>query len=308
MGDMAVDERTYQSTIRTRKILHATVGDLASGDDGIVAYRIVARKHREVALDDPPGVVGSTIGRDFDPRVHCGICFESELRRAMRGDLSPGKIPHPALERQCKGLDPHATVVLMVKPSYVEALVRHGYGSDRGSGGPWDDVHKIEDPVSDMGEPYVLVEADISAHMAYTYPERLPLPVALYFDYIEAQMVESRFDLVKAAEILMGRPDVTLRPHGGERGGSYRLKEDDPRYWVGGIPGYNAAPGQTECLAFYWHPSVEDYRQAWTPGCLRSDVIRAALGQNLLGLDPAKRTEEETKAMESRSYDDDEDW
>lgn len=171
--------------------------------------------------------------------------------------------------------------IMLGTPEFRELLRRHG----------WIDNQKLYEGFREVTDPYArflagtavpgdLLVVDGSANMVFDV-EGQPLPVAILFNYIEAQMDNRSYDLKKALAILKARPDVRFVLQ--DRWGA----ADE----VQSIPGYNQSKGRTSCLTFVWMPSVEDYRRMWArcqeyegrshPSCSR---YQAVFDLDLLGL------------------------
>jgi hypothetical protein len=199
--------------------------------------------------------------------------------------------------------------LLAVKPAFLEVVREIGYYAESGT-----DPYKgltVHDPLTALenGEEIVFVEQHGYAHELYDIDGE-PLPVCLAFDYINGGFANDRYDLRRAAEILLKRSDVTLSPNAGER--SYRRDEDpkDPATYVGDIPYYNKGRGRSQCLSFQWHPTVEDYRKVFAaqqPGRW-SDKRRACFDVDIFGLragGAAKFSDYDQSERDSHSADDD---
>lgn len=127
-----------------------------------------------------------------------------------------------------------------------------------------------------------------------------PLPVGVQFDYISNGRITNRnYDLEKAAEILLARPDVDVWAH---KGGWKTHEADEMR--VDGkrtaevrlattveeamfkIPYYNADGDRTHTLYFVWKPSREDYKAVLEKAGKRGtlEFHKAAFDLDILGL------------------------
>lgn len=135
-----------------------------------------------------------------------------------------------------------------------------------------------------------VIRFEHASHMLFDRHGQV-LPVAIRFDYIEAHVNNSRYDLEKAAKILLARDDITIFP--------VKRYRDEPDYdgvaktveeAVASIPYYNAERGRNRTITFRWTPRVEDYRKMWAE-CLRlggrypsTNRYHAVFNLDLLGL------------------------
>ena len=123
-----------------------------------------------------------------------------------------------------------------------------------------------------------LVVMDTGSHMLFDRHGEA-LPTGILFDYIAAGRISNRnYNLEKAAEILLARPDVDVWAHQGgyksdrpaeirdadtsKKTGECKLAETVEEALFT-IPYYNAERGRTHTMYFLWKPSVEDYRKMW---------------------------------------------
>lgn len=246
---------------------------------GLVAYR--------ATLTETVTTVRNKRTFKKEPRVQTfsGVCKKSELDSLLSGKAlsAPG---HATVSR---GI--WTSCIIAVRPEYLEVARKVGWRYD--SPNPYEGTD-VSDPLTAMenGEEVLFIESHGCSHQLFDLDGE-PLPVALFFSYIEGGFDESNYDLAKAVQILKARDDVTLVEGGGERSYRYSSKEipdDDPRKYIGKIPNYNAQRNHTTSIAFAWHPSTEDFRAVWEevskkdkdPG---SDALRLAVfNTDALGL------------------------
>lgn len=133
-----------------------------------------------------------------------------------------------------------------------------------------------------------VVKWDSASHMLFDI-EGQPLPVAVEIEYIMGGMDESRYDLVKAAEILLNRDDVHVYNFDayGERGEGEATSIKEA---IAPIPYYNADQGRSKTINARWMPSVKDYRRMWNrclsykDGYSSTKKHMAIFDEDLLGL------------------------
>jgi hypothetical protein len=199
-----------------------------------------------------------------DLAVEAG-CSEPSLFYEVEGDIQT--LPRTVSVKRGRW----NSEIIAVKPEVLTQLQRSGWpGSNEESKSYLEGL--VEDPLTAMknGEPVEI----LVLHNAWNQASDIngePLPVALYFYYISGGFTEGRYDLLKAAKILMKRKDVTLVPHGGEDRRYGRKEPDapeDPETYIGNIPYYNSEPGHSRCIAFHWHPTVKDYRKVYAQAAL----------------------------------------
>jgi len=191
-------------------------------------------------------------------RPMTGIAPRGALEKLLSGETTT--MPRPVVKR-----DDWSSILSAVKPAFLEVARQIGFYTESGTN-PYEGL-TFEDPLTAMeaGEEVIFVEWHSAAHQMFDLEGR-PLPVCLGFNYIDGGFSEDKYDLLKAASILLKRKDVTLHLAGGERSWQYcATKPDltDPKLYIGNIPGYNAERGRSQCLSFRWHPTVEDYRKVF---------------------------------------------
>jgi hypothetical protein len=147
-----------------------------------------------------------------------------------------------------KPADPNFGDFAIVAPALVEHLRMTGWFRDNKD---YELISRTPFTHVTSGKPFELVRIKLYDHSLYT-AEGQPLPVAMHFDYIEANTHNRSFDLRKLVEHLQARTDVTLNA---PRHPSTR----DP--FIQPIPYYNAEGGRSEYVEFTWHPDVETFRE-----------------------------------------------
>lgn len=144
-----------------------------------------------------------------------------------------------------------------------------------------------------------LVIMDTSSHALFDRHGD-PLPVGVLFDYISnGRITNCNYNLEKAAEILLARPDVDVWAHKGgwkndeadevrvegKRTGKVRVATTVEEA-VFKIPYYNARDGRTNSLYFIWKPSREDYKAVLEKAGKRGllEFHKAVFDLDMLGL------------------------
>lgn len=137
-----------------------------------------------------------------------------------------------------------------------------------------------------------VVRVDWGNFILFDHEDR-PLPVALTFNYMQGHFDESRYDLRKAAQHLLTRPDVVVfrnPPYGAsydERRGRTPVPAASADEAIQPIPYYNATSRRSHQIVFRWMPDAETYRQIASNVkslALSDDVRRAVFDLDLLGL------------------------
>ena len=164
-------------------------------------------------------------------------------------------------------------------PEFQARLRSHGWIDDD----IYEGLPALANPFTRLQEgtaaPSDVLFVESGTHMVFN-GEGQPVPVAILFSYINAQMDNLAYDLKKAVAILKARDDIRFVQRG------RHATADD----IQAIPGYNQSDGRTLCISFVWMPSVEDYRRMWD-GCLTiggkypmTNRYRAVFEHDLLGL------------------------
>lgn len=143
-----------------------------------------------------------------------------------------------------------------------------------------DKINKAERPgIFDYlvagGDPSNVLRTD-GWNQFYSLDDEI-VPTAVWFDYIDAHIDNSRYDLAKLVDILRTREDVEFFD-GGER---QYWKVDADRPEIKSIPSYNAEGGRTQYAPFFWLPSLEVMK------LLEADMsnrYKTIFEQDLLGL------------------------
>lgn len=121
-----------------------------------------------------------------------------------------------------------------------------------------------------------IVNVDYGSHLIHKLDGSL-LPVAIYFDYIQARMHNGVYDLDKAYAVLKKNAQV------------HELEIED-------IPYYNAENGKTKCLSFHFSPTYEQMNQIYkvsaklNPKYPSTSFHAAVFDLDLLGLRKAGAT------------------
>ena len=92
----------------------------------------------------------------------------------------------------------------------------------------------------------ILVRFDTNSHMLFDTNDD-PIPLAMHFDYIDAQMSNGKYDLEAVLEHLLKNDRITFT--------------DEPK--VLDVPYYNNESGCRKFLDFMWSPTQEDYIKLW---------------------------------------------
>lgn len=82
-----------------------------------------------------------------------------------------------------------------------------------------------------------------------------PPPVAMHFEYIDAQTDNHTYHLERAVEVLMANPEIEFVRGRFDRG----RKVNVPRDLIQSVPHYNQDEGRDECIEFIWKPSQESW-------------------------------------------------
>ena len=191
-----------------------------------------------------------------------GVSWDKHFREFVAGQSSGlgatifRKTPIPGQDRE------RTTSIQLLDPATLDKVRLEGWEAIYG------DYNAIgTTPLTDLeeGKPLVLVEIDTGHHRVFDAFTGEIFPCAMVFNYIDGWMHNGNYDLIGAAKVLLERDDITLDPSGGQDQYSYssNIDENDPRHWIGRIPGYNCEEGKTECLRFHWHPSIEDIRKVF---------------------------------------------
>lgn len=224
---------------------------------GLVAYRATGRAFTNTVRN------GRRYNGEPVEHVFAGICNKWALDDFLSGKSLT--IPEYATVRRGEW----SSAIIAVKPEYLRQARTKGwpYASVMGDEDPFHPL-RVSDPIAATaaGEEFIFVEAYGAGHQLFDI-DGFPLPNALRFNYIDGRFDNGVYDLEKAARILLGREDVVLTESGGQRYSAFGYGEefakDDPKRYIGSIPGYNANPGRDQCLAFLWQPSAEDYRRVF---------------------------------------------
>lgn len=218
---------------------------------GLVAYRVTYTEKVVTRRN------GRTYEKDGAVWAKGGVCMKGELDKVLSGKTQ--SLPERATVKR----NGWHSAVLAVKPEYLETARKVGWYIDDGTD-PYGGLDE-KDPISalERGEDVRFIECHGAGHQLFDLNDNA-LPVALNFNYIDGGLAQDRFDLEKAARILMQRDDVVLAEQGGERFyGEWKGEADDPNRYIGNIPHYNAERGRNRCLAFRWHPTEDDYATAF---------------------------------------------
>ena len=210
-----------------------------------------------------------------------GVTTRKDVQDVLGGKkASPGNVTktYKALR---SGYQPRTHIVALSN-DYIEYLRCHGFGGLS----TYQGASAVSDPLNEDPSTYTVVEFDGGSHQLWDL-ERNPLPVGHHFNYIEGGFANDRYDLRRAAEILLARKDVTLHPDGGERVYGDWL-DKGPDSYIGEIPHYNRDRRRTRCLSFVWAPSTEDYRKvlaaAGNEWPTSWEFVRACLDVDVFGL------------------------
>jgi len=214
------------------------------------------------------------------------------------------------------GGQPRNLAYFAVKPEAVEAMRTIGWESVRS----WKDKGwQHDDPFAALVDEGATVDnvirLDVSNNAVFA-ADGQPLPVAMPFDYINAGIEETRYDLTIAAKLLLSRSDVRIfkvdwRGHAEKQAIAKTVDEAVVR-----IPHYNANRGRSHTINFVWMPSVDDYRKMiahakaskQTPYVYGSGLYQSVFELDLLGLRAggAAHFDQFFKARETSDADEDE--
>jgi hypothetical protein len=214
--------------------LSCTVDTYALGE-GLVAFKIT----RSAQAAAP---VTAMFVRQFAETVHEGLAKEADIAAFLEGTATRIEV--------LKGLGLFDSLL----PKLMQEL-----GFSAGLAATDDKISSAlqEQPftqfVSGQASLEQLVRLDISNHMLFDRHGEV-LPVALYFDYIEAAMRDGRYNLERAAEILKKDSRVRFIAE---------KPQQDPTEVIHEVPYYNAEPGKTKYLQFLFMPTEADQRQLW---------------------------------------------
>lgn len=251
---------TNKIEIETRKEIlgeYKPIGTCWTGQE-VVAYRITAEQVVYCATDEREGYKHSD-----SSTVSEGLAFLEDYKEFFSKPI--GVMPDPSLKR-----GDWTSTIMAFKPGMLEELRLIGwhnarYGDDRGVTNKtlWEPK-----PYSalERGEEFVALEVHSAAHEVFDL-EGVPHAVMQTFGYIGENMDNAHWKLVPVVRVLLERDDIVLFENGGERKRYGDDKpDDDPRKWVGNIPGYNAERGRDKCISFHWTPSREDFIKAYNRG------------------------------------------
>jgi len=158
----------------------------------------------------------------------------------------------------------------LVDKKYLKELSRYGRAGKMGN-------YKFKGTSSHKPFSYLekknfkLVQDEFDSHMVFDIDDN-PIPVGVYFDYIDAQMKNGTYNLKKAHKHLSKRKDI------------HELSDITEVEW------YNRDTKCAEYLHFWWEPSVKAYRKMWKrclelsdeyPSCRKHQAI---FELDLLGL------------------------
>lgn len=137
---------------------------------------------------------------------------------------------------------------VLVPPSLLKEIQRYGYlgnySEKRAGVSVWDNISDTPFTAFTKRENKELIRRDWASNMVFD-KDNEALPMAIDFDYIEAQMHEKSYDLAQAIEILSKREDIK------DLSGILE------------IPHYNTERGKRQYINFTWVPSIKDYQCAW---------------------------------------------
>jgi hypothetical protein len=181
-----------------------------------------------------------------------------------------------------------------VSDKYIEDIRRKGFDS------VWREAReeKVEwcsrDFFADFADGRLrgrnLIRIDFGNHLI-AEKSGLPLPAAIYFDYMAGGIHDGRFDLEKAASHLLSRDDVVVfqpssAPYGVRMARPVRRKIVNGGDVIFDVPHYNWAPNRSRCLNFKWMPSIHQYRAVAEMAnlALSDQVHKAIFDSDMLGL------------------------
>lgn len=203
-----------------------------------------------------------------------GITERKNLVAVVSGEKPAFDAPPPAAE------------CILVTAKYLDQLRRVGLNTE-------DDEREVyvqeraAEPYSalDAGASLVAIQMDFGNDRA-RYLDGRPVPVALYFGYLNGYYDNAHYDLKRTVEILRQRADVTLRVPDREWDRAHPKTHPE----VKRIPYYNATSGRDAALSFVWHPEQGDYERLVAETERRggkypwSNRYRAIFDLDLLGL------------------------
>jgi hypothetical protein len=196
-----------------------------------------------------------------------GFARLSALQSYIKGK---GKLPREP-EKLC-----------LVQKDYLQLAARYGFMD------AWERLGKnvvlsIDKPFTAISEGTAsaeqLVQVDTASHLLFDRNGEI-LPVAQYFDYINAGMCDGRYDLEKALEILKKNPRI--------HGVTNRGKEEELQ--IIPVEYYNRERYCSQYLRFWFEPTLEEQRQLWAKQCSygreypSTDFYRAVFDLDILGL------------------------
>jgi len=169
----------------------------------------------------------------------------------------------------------------VISPEILEGLRKRGWSYGESERLEWAQPFPFDAARSGKeGKDFHVVRFICDSHMMEDATGK-KLPVGIFMDYIAAGMHNINYDLDRAAEILKKNPNIEF---------VYR-ESDNP---VRPIPYYNVSEGRTQCLEFWWAPTVKEYRRMWKK-CLSlggtypsTNRERAIFELDLLGLRKGK--------------------
>lgn len=163
----------------------------------------------------------------------------------------------------------------VVNNKLLDSLRKYGWAGEDGHYNHFD-KYVSKTPYCDLPKKdYSLIKLEDDAHMIYDHKLE-PLPVAIYFDYIMANIRSTRYDLEKITKILNKNPNVR-----------FEICNDL-------IPYYNNESGLERHSSFWWAPTLKEYRKMWAE-CLRiggkypsTNRFNAIVNLDLLGIEKAR--------------------
>jgi hypothetical protein len=195
-----------------------------------------------------------------DAEVHQGIATKSGVRTLKQGKF-PNKVHYGLLtDEQIEGIQQvgwnfladyrNAKINKAPRPDIFDYLVAGGNPANVLRTDGWNQFYDLDDVI---------------------------VPTAVWFDYIQAHIDNSHYDLAKVVDILRTREDIVFFD-GGERQ-FWKIDADRPE--IKSIPSYNAGGGSTQYVPFFWRPSLEVMQ------LLEADMsnrYKTIFDQDLLGL------------------------
>lgn len=282
-----IETTTHKSKITISKRIRADRREIGKAHDKtVIAYRVLVESTvfcngEEVSFNRTP-LEGVAWDEDLQDFLH-------GRPNGISGTISrttpvPGKGPDRV----------RRTTIMLLDAATLDRVRMEGYEAINGAY-----ISPDSTPLTDLeeGKPLTLVEIDTGHNRVFDALTGEVMPYSIVFNYIDGWIHNGNYDLLSAATTLLKRDDVTLAPSGGEQHTRYwdDRTEDEPRYWVGRIPGYNCSEGQTECLRFHWHPSTEDIHKVFAlakswiqegkdPEPSKGHVCQAIFELDMLGL------------------------